>query len=142
MVVTIRREQVESVLRRAISRVLSHGLSDPRIAGLVSVTHVDVTDDLSLAKVYVSVLPQQYEKRTIAGLRHAARHVQRRLQDQVELRRPPQLDFRLDESIKLESQVLADINTGMARTPAVPPADDDHAEAAGGPADVVGGDGA
>lgn len=111
-----RQEQVESTLRRAVSEVLLRNMSDPRVAGLVSVTRVAVTPDLREARVFVSVVPQRHEKRAIAGLRDAAGHVHAHVARAVRMRRVPRLEFRLDESIKKESAVLSAIDEAMKRT--------------------------
>ena len=50
----IRPERVAQFMRREIAEILEHRLNDPRLAGLVvSVTDVEVTRDLSSAKVFV-----------------------------------------------------------------------------------------
>lgn len=137
---SLRQEQIGSVLKRAISQVLSTRLSDPRITGLISVTRVDVSPDMSNAKVYISVLPEEQAKLSLAGLRSASRHVQRRLKEVVEFRRAPRLEFRLDETLKREADVFADIDAGAARTPAPPldePTDDPATQAIGDVADAT-----
>ncbi|MFP4145617.1 MAG: 30S ribosome-binding factor RbfA [Phycisphaeraceae bacterium] len=111
-----RIEQVESVLQRAISQVLQRKLSDPRIRGMVSVTRVKVSPDLHEAQVFVSVLPEQYEKTTLSGLRSAASHIHSLLRKQVALRSVPRLDFRLDESLKRQAELHEAINRGIDRS--------------------------
>ncbi len=110
-----RKKQVESTLKRAISQVLGQRLSDPRIVGMVSVTRVDVTPDWHEAFVYVSVLPQKHQQRTVRGLCHAAGHIGSLLRKQVALRAVPRLTFRLDESIKKQDTVLEAIRRGVAQ---------------------------
>ena len=95
------------MIQRAVQVVLTRGLNDPRIRGLVSVTRVEVTEDLAEGAVSVSVIPAAYSQRTIAGLHHAAKHIQAKVNQAVRLRRVPRLSFRLDESIKREAGVHA-----------------------------------
>ena len=101
-----RKPQVESVLKRALSEVLTRRMSDPRIEGLVSITQVDVSPNLHEAQVFVSVLPEKYEKRTIAALSHGAGHIHTLLCKAVRMRAVPRLVFRLDGSIKKQNAVF------------------------------------
>jgi len=108
-----RKEQVQSTLKRAISQVLATQISDPRIVGMISVTQIDISPDLRNAKVYVSVLPEKYQKRSVHGLRHAAGHIYSLVCKVVALRIVPKLDFRLDESLKKQNAVFDDIRRGL-----------------------------
>lgn len=108
--------QIESTLKRAISQVLHRQMSDPRIAGLVSITQIKVSPDMREAFVYVSVLPEKYEKKTISGLRHATRHIHALTSKLVALRTVPHLDFRLDESLKRQAAVHEAIQKGLRRS--------------------------
>jgi len=112
---SFRKQQVESTLRRIISQVLARELSDPRIVGMVSVTRISLSPDLRDALVFVSVLPEKYEKRTLSGLRHAAGHIQGLVTKAMAMKVIPRLDFRLDESLKKESGVLNAIRKAMER---------------------------
>ncbi|MEO1236131.1 MAG: 30S ribosome-binding factor RbfA [Planctomycetota bacterium] len=111
-----RKKQVESLLHRAVATVLQRGLADPRIKGLVSVTRVDASPDLKHAKVFVSVVPEHYESRTIHGLRDATMHVQRQVKNAVALRVVPHLRFEIDHDLKKQAAVFAAIDEGMQRT--------------------------
>ena len=97
--------QIESALKRAISVVLSQGLSDPRLGAMVSVTRVNVSPDLHQAGVYVSVLPEEAGSRVMHGLRHAAVHIHREVSQKVDIRRVPHLEFYLDETLKHQAEV-------------------------------------
>ena len=50
-----RKERVASVVRQVVGEAVVHGLHDPRIASLTSVTRVEMTGDLQIARVYLSV---------------------------------------------------------------------------------------
>lgn len=113
---SVRKAQIESTLRRAISEVLvRHRAADPRIMGMVSVTRVDVSPDLKQGMVYVSVLPDRYEKRTLAGLRHATRFIQNEVSKQMTMKSMPHLDFRLDATLKKEAGIFDAIRRAKAR---------------------------
>ena len=111
-----RIEQVESLLQRTVAEVLQRRISDPRIEGMVSVTRVKVSPDMHDAQVYVSILPERFERKTIAGLGHATRHIQRYVREAVALRTVPHLNFRLDKTLKKEADVLDAIREGMQRS--------------------------
>ena len=103
-----RRERFTSALRNVVASLIQTELSDPRIRGLVSVTRVEVSPDLRLAKVYVSVLGNEGEQTSsLAGLRHGAGHLQSLLKKHLEFRVCPKLDFRLDEELKESLATMA-----------------------------------
>ena len=112
---SVRSQQVESVLRRTIGCVLQHQLADPRVRGMVSVTRVDVGENLRQAVVFVSVLPANYESRTLQGLRSAAGRIRKLAAGAITIRAMPHLDFRLDGSLKKQAAVFDAIAEGMAR---------------------------
>lgn len=104
-------------MKRAVQEVLVRGLSDPRIRGLVTVTDVEVTDDMRRAVVKVSVLPETHSAATIHGLRRATLRIQKKVNEKLALRRPPHLEFQLDDSLKRQAEVLAAINTAVGTGP-------------------------
>lgn len=110
-----RKEQVESTLQRAISEVLIRHMSDPRIAGMVSIQRVHVSDDFKVADVYVSVLPEKFEKKTLGGLRAAAGHIHAKVFKAVAMRAVPRFVFQIDEAHKKESAVFDAIAQAMDR---------------------------
>ena len=99
-----RPDQVASLIQRAVQTVLSRGLNDPRIRGLVSVTKVHVDDAPFQAAVYVSVLPAEHADLSLKGLQHAASRIRKQIGKAVQLRRMPRLSFHLDESIKKQAE--------------------------------------
>lgn len=101
-----RTEQLASVLHRAVQSVLTEGLADPRLTGLLTVTEVRVSDDLSEAVVSVSIFPEKKEDLSMHALRDASAHIRRRAGELVALARPPRLTFKLDRRLKREASVL------------------------------------
>jgi ribosome-binding factor A len=114
------KQQVEAVLKRAISSILLSKISDPRIQGMLSITSVEVTEDFSEAFVSVSVLPDRLAKRTLYGLRHAAGHIHALLCKAVDMRSVPKLQFKIDSTLKKQDEIFQAIQKGMAREPEVP----------------------
>lgn len=102
----IRPERVGHLMQREIADILANRLRDPRLGAMVSVTDVEVTPDLSFARVYVSVLPQGEDRgRVVAGLQHAAGFVRRELAPRLGLREVPELRFLLDDSMERGARV-------------------------------------
>lgn len=115
---TSHTEQVASLLKRAIQDVLSRGLSDPRVRGLISVTEVKVSPDLANASVGISVLPDEHATLSMRGIEHAASHIRSQVSRSVALRRVPRLSFHLDESLKKQAAVHAAISKAVGDSPA------------------------
>ena len=101
-----RPERVAHLMRREIAEILQRKLRDPRISAMVSVTDVEVTHDLSMARVFVSVMPEGPEReRSLAALQSAAGFVRHELAPRLGLREVPQLRFVLDTSIERGARV-------------------------------------
>src|SRR5437763_1840327 len=83
-----------------ISVLLQREMRDPRI-GFVTVTQVEVTQDLKYARVFVSVLGSSEEQRdTMAALASGRGFMRRELASRMEIRAVPELQFKLDKGIE------------------------------------------
>ena len=78
-------------------------LADPRLTGMPSITRVKVSDDLSVADVFVTVMgtPGQ-QTAALNALKHSAGLMRTRLTKQMTLRVAPFLKFHIDEDLKKE----------------------------------------
>ena len=103
-------EQIAAAMKDAISQVISRGLQDPRVQGLVTITTLTVADDLADATVNVSVLPGEKQDATVEGLNAAAGHIRRELDRYIQMRRVPLIRFRSDSSLKKQLTVIQAIN--------------------------------
>ena len=75
-------------------------VKDPRVnQGMISITAVDTTSDLSHAKVYLSVYDLKSQSELVKGLKSASGHLRYELGRALKLRHTPELKFVLDESI-------------------------------------------
>jgi ribosome-binding factor A len=92
-------------MRREIADILSNRLRDPRISAWVSVTDVEVTPDLSFARVYVSMLEADQGDQAMKVLSKAAGFVRRELAPRLGLREVPEIRFVLDRSIETGARV-------------------------------------
>lgn len=105
---TRRTERLNDVIREEISDLLRREVKDPRLEkNFFTITHVETSSDLRHAKVYVSVMgPDEEKKETLKGLEAAAGFLRRQLRDRLTMRRVPDLSFYLDESIERGGRVL------------------------------------
>ncbi len=102
-----RTDRVSSVLRRGTQSVISEGFADPRLENcMITVTSVGLDRDLTTATINVSVLPDTAERRALAGLRSAAKHIRRRVAERVNVHRMPRFEFRIDTAAKRQASVL------------------------------------
>ena len=102
----IRPERVAQLMKREIAGIVARELRDPRLSSMVSVTDVEVTKDLSFARVFVSLLAEGEEReRTLAALQRAAGFVRHQLAPRLGLREVPNLRFVHDASIERGARV-------------------------------------
>ena len=111
----VRVSQIGEEIKRVISQLIRTKIKDPRISDMVSITEVRVTNDLSFAKVFVSVFGSEDEKNdTLEGLRNAEGFIKKEIGRNVKMRIMPKLIFELDdsveESLRLE-KILEEIKT-------------------------------
>jgi ribosome-binding factor A len=106
-------EQVAASIQKAVQQVIAKGLQDPRISGLITVTDVRVTVDMTQAHIAVSVFPEDREELTIHGLEAAKNFIRREVGEIVRTRQLPAFSFRIDKSLKKQAAVLLDINRAM-----------------------------
>lgn len=86
-------------IQREMGVILDRKIRDPRMAMMVTVTRVDVSEDLRYAKIFVSVLGGQDEKEmAFRLLRRARRFIRSQLASYLDLRVAPEISFALDES--------------------------------------------
>lgn len=94
-----RSARVGEQMREELARLIKE-LKDPRI-GFVSVVKVEVSRDLRHARIYISVMgTDQQKKESMQGLQSASGHLRSELGQIMRLRFVPELNFRLDESIE------------------------------------------
>ena len=112
-----RMQKISEEILRELSCLVS-ALKDPRVTGLVSLTHAEVTRDLEYAKVYVSVLDGTADaKAVMEGLKSASGFLRRELASSLPLRRTPRLQFILDDSMARGARIhelLSELDMGEA----------------------------
>ena len=130
---TARTDRIDELLRQEIGSILTRDVKDPRI-GFATVTRVETTPDLAHARVWVSVIGQQGErKQTIVALEGAMPYVRRELGGRLRLRRIPNLHVQVDDTLERGTRILHLLDELEAgRTP-----DDDAPEGETLPTPVV-----
>jgi ribosome-binding factor A len=122
MVMSRRTERVNELIRDELSDLLLREVRDPRLGGLISITHVDVTPDLYNARIYVSIMNESGQaEEAVRALNAAASFFHRELKQRLQMRRVPFLVFRHDTSIAEAAEVLALMNDVSREEPAAAP---------------------
>ena len=99
-------------IREVVSMAIIADLRDPRITD-VTVTYVEVSADLRLAKVHVSVMGDEIKQNLcLHGLRSSAGFLQNKISNRIDTRYTPRLRFELDQGVKQSialSKILDDV---------------------------------
>lgn len=102
-----RLQRLNALLRREISELILRELRDPRLAEIVTLTRVSTAPDLKAATVYVSVMGEaEVKAATMNALAHAAPFIRRHLTSRLTIRRTPDIQFTLDETMEQAAHVL------------------------------------
>lgn len=97
-----RMQRLDSQLRDEISSLLLRGeIKDPRVSNFLSINRVDVSSDLSYAKVYVSTfLSDAQLEKGVDGLNNAAGFIQSAIAKKLRIRKFPKFTFVVDKGMK------------------------------------------
>ena len=99
--------RINEDIQRELSALLRN-IKDPRInQGMISITKVDTSGDLGLAKVYLSVYDLKSKPDFMKGLKSASGHLRYELGRALSLRHTPKLQFELDKSLERGANIAA-----------------------------------
>jgi ribosome-binding factor A len=102
---TRRQIQVAEEIQQIISVLLQREMKDPRI-GFVTVTQVEVSQDLKYARIFISVMGTPEEQRdTMAALASGRGFMRRELASRMEIRAVPEIQFKLDRGIEYSDRI-------------------------------------
>src|SRR6478735_12662751 len=111
-----RSDRVAEAIREEVALFLRNDAKDPRISPLTTVTSCEITRDLRHAKVFVSIMGTDAErKQTFEGLASVATHLRARVGRALRLRLAPEIVFKPDESVAHAARIedlLAQIKDG------------------------------
>jgi ribosome-binding factor A len=118
-----RSHRVGDLIRQIIGEMLLRDLNDPRLES-VTITGVEVTDDLKTATVFFSAMgiPAREEAST-QGLRSAAGYIKKQLGRELRLRYVPDLFFKVDQSFDYGSRIDRLLQNVKEETEGDPPED-------------------
>lgn len=95
-----RVQKAAQAIREVVSMAILADLKDPRIQG-VTVTYVEVSPDMRLAKVHVSIMGDDATQRLcLHGLQSAAGYLQQKISHRIDTRYTPRVRFELDMGVK------------------------------------------
>jgi ribosome-binding factor A len=122
---TRRTLRVARQIREIVSEVIIHELADPRL-GFITVTEVDVTADLRVATVRLSVLGDKAdESLCLRAIESARGRIQAEVDSKLAMKITPRLKFQLEEGVKKSIEIARLINLAKSeyRTPPEGPPD-------------------
>jgi ribosome-binding factor A len=101
-----RKERIRKALIKEISDIILRHVKDPRIATVVSVIDIELSNDYTHAKVYISVFGTQEEKEeSFDAILDAASYIRSEVGRRIRLRHTPELEFKLDDSLERGSKI-------------------------------------
>jgi len=119
---THRIQKVNELIRAEISQLLQRETKDPRLSGYISINSVETAPDLRHAKVFVSCVCEEEQKKNIlAALHSAAGFFRSELARHLKMRTVPELHFIWDESIEHGSNLIAYMDKVLGDQPPSPP---------------------
>jgi ribosome-binding factor A len=100
-----RAERVGDLIKEEISRIIQHELKDPGI-GFVTITGVELSDDLKHAKIFYSVLgDEEAKKESSSALKRACGFIQREMGRKLRLKYTPEIYFLFDSSVEYGARI-------------------------------------
>ena len=119
-----RTRRIAEQIQRELAELIRLELKDPRVAGFVTVTGVEVSKDQSHAKVFFTLLGADDKiAETTEGLKRASGFLRTQLAQRMQLRTIPQLDFKYDASVERGVRLTRLIDEAVGIPPVHPPED-------------------
>ncbi|MDD5236918.1 MAG: 30S ribosome-binding factor RbfA [Candidatus Omnitrophica bacterium] len=105
-----RAERVSQMLKEEVSNIMHNDLKDPRI-GFITVTRVELTDDLRYAKIYFSILGTDIEQEnTKKAVNNSLGFIRRLVAERMNLRFVPEIVFKQDRSAQYSFEIEEALN--------------------------------
>ena len=110
--------RINDEIQKELSALL-RSVKDPRVSqAMLTITHVDTTNDLRYSRIFISALACQDEKELLRGLKSASGFLRRELGRALNLRYTPELQFTIDDSIAHGAHILDMLNHVNPANPA------------------------
>ena len=111
-----RARRVAEQLQRELADLIRFEVKDPRVGLMVTLTDVEVTQDMSHAKIFFTVMGDAAQITEIQrALQHAAGFLRSQLSQRMQLRTMPQLHFHYDESVERGMRLDSLIDQAVAQ---------------------------
>ena len=101
---SIKIDRLNNIMVENIGKIIRTEIKDERI-NFATVTAVKVTNDLSFAKVYITVLDESEKDNVIKLLNKASNFIERELSKRIEIRKMPNITFVFDESLEYAANI-------------------------------------
>ncbi|MGE5308432.1 MAG: 30S ribosome-binding factor RbfA [Deltaproteobacteria bacterium] len=106
----MRKDKVQDAIQKEVSAIIRDELKDPRL-GFVTITSVEVSDDLRHAKIFFSVLGKEEQyKKTKEALESGLGYIRKLLAERIQLRFAPEIMFREDKSTQYSVRIEEVLN--------------------------------
>jgi ribosome-binding factor A len=109
-----RSHRVADFIQRELAGLIRTEVKDPRVSPMLTIASVEVSRDLSVAKVYYSLLDATEQRETQNALGRASGFLRRQLARQMNTRSVPQLRFYYDDSAERGAHMSALIADAVA----------------------------
>ena len=100
-----RMDRVNEQIKKEVGSIIDLKLKNPNITGIISVTKVKTAPDLSVSRIYISLLNSKSKKNTLAGLKNASGYIRSELASRMNLRYTPELIFEIDDSMEYGARI-------------------------------------
>lgn len=96
---------MQEAIRQEVSKILHDEIRDPRL-GFLTITGVELTNDLRYARIYFSVLGEDKDRKlALKGLNSAKGYIKGLLGDRIKLKFMPEIEFKIDETLERTQHV-------------------------------------
>ncbi len=101
-----RTEKLRQLLKEEISDILRREIKDPRL-GFFTVIDAEITTDLQHAKIFVSIMgTEEQRKESMEVLKHAQHFVRQEFGKRVRMKTLPDIQFKLDDTAEKGVRIL------------------------------------
>jgi len=105
--VSRRTLRLNRAIQQEICRLIEKELNDPRLAGVISITEVSISEDMRHVRVHISTIGDaETQAQTMAGFKAASGFIRKEVSTNLRLRHAPEFSFTYDNSIERGAAVL------------------------------------
>ena len=105
---TRRIKKVSSLLKKELSLILNNGLDEPIISdNFISISNIEISPDLYYCKIYITCAVEDEKKeKMVESLNNLKSFIRHKLTQRVQMRRIPELTFKIDRALEKGLAVL------------------------------------